>query len=521
MKQLDKLALFKNVGSSWFALGVNILVGIFISPYLVHHLGDDAFGLWFLVFSITGYYGLFDLGIRSSIVRYVATYSATQNQEELNRLLSTALFTYSGIGALAILITLAGSFYVDSIFRISPQFLHTARWLFLIVGSAVSLGFPMGVFGGVLEGLQRFYLLNFTSIGATVLRAVSIVIAVRHGYGLLAVALITVSMPLLSGLVNATVVLSILPLRLHLNNVSRDSLRRIATYSSSTFIIIVAARLRFKTDAMVIGTFLSSAAITYFVIGSRLVDYAGEVVSGLAQVFVPMASKSDATGDLAGLRKIFVTGNRASALIIFPMAVILIILGKSVIQVWVGARYIATSYPVLLVLLIPTTLMLAQSASGRVLFGMARHKNLAIITLLEGSANLLLSIFLVTRFGILGDAVGTAIPLLCTTLFFLPRHLCRILNLRIAVYVREAFLLPLLLCLPLTAVLLLMRHWFFARNYFQLAIQLAAGSTVYGAGLLWAVWTRKAWQVEGIHDLDTANQVAVNLIESYRREEDI
>src|ERR1019366_1365422 len=179
----------------------------------------------------------------------------------------------------------------------------------------------------------------------------------------------------------------------------------------------------------------SSAAITYFVIGSRLVDYAGEVVSGLAQVFVPMASKSDATGDLAGLRKIFVTGHRASALIIFPMAVILIILGKSVIQVWVGARYIATSYPVLLVLLIPTTLMLAQSASGRVLFGMARHKNLAIITLLEGSANLLLSIFLVTRFGILGDAVGTAIPLLCTTLFFLPRHLCRILNLRIAVYV--------------------------------------------------------------------------------------
>jgi hypothetical protein len=38
MKKLDKIALFKNVGSSWFALGVNILVGIFISPYIIHHL---------------------------------------------------------------------------------------------------------------------------------------------------------------------------------------------------------------------------------------------------------------------------------------------------------------------------------------------------------------------------------------------------------------------------------------------------------------------------------------------------
>ncbi|MGA7930526.1 MAG: hypothetical protein WCA20_31590 [Candidatus Sulfotelmatobacter sp.] len=69
---------------------------------------------------------------------------------------------------------------------------------------------------------------------------------------------------------------------------------------------------------------------------------------------------------------------------------------------------------------------------------------------------------------------------------------------------REAFLLPLMLCLPLTAVLLLMRHWFLACN-FQLAIPRAAGSTVHGAGLLWAVCTRKAWQLEGIHDLDTEN----------------
>jgi O-antigen/teichoic acid export membrane protein len=522
MKKRDKVALFKNVGSSWFALGVNIVVGILLSPYILHHLGDDAFGLWVLIFSITGYYGLFDLGIRSSIVRYVATYSAIHDNEELNRLISTALLTYSGIGAIAILITLTGSYYLSSIFpKIEPDFLYTARLLFLIVGSAVALGFPVGIFGGVLEGLQRFYLLNFTSISATLLRAILIVVALRHGYGLLTVALVTVSMPLISGMVNAIVVFGILPLRLRFNNVNRDSLRRIATYSSSTFIIIVAARLRFKTDAMVIGTFLSSAAITYFTIGSRLVDYAGDVVSGLAQVFVPMSSKSDATGDLAGLRRIFVAGNRACALIIFPMAAILIILGKSVIEAWVGARYIATSYPVLIVLVIPTTLMLAQSASGRVLFGMAKHKTLAIVTLMEGGANLFLSILLVRHFGILGDAVGTAIPLACTTLFFLPRHLCHVLKLRIGLYLREAFLLPLMLCAPLVAVLLLMHHWFVAHNYFQLAIQLLIGSAVYGTGLLWAIWTRKAWQVEGIHDEDTANQVAVRLIETYQHEEEV
>jgi O-antigen/teichoic acid export membrane protein len=519
MKKLDKVALFKIVGSSWFALGVNVLAGIFLSPYILHRLGDEAFGLWVLVFSITGYYGLFDLGIRSSIIRYVAKYSTVAENDELNRLINTALFAYSGIGTLAILVTIAASFYIGSIFRISGVSHHLARWLFLMVGSAVAVSFPLGVFGGILEGLQRFYVLNLTSVSSTVMRALMIVLALRHGRGLLTVTLITVSLPLLTSLINATFVFRILPLRFGLKHLNRESLKRIASYSGTTFIIIVATRLRFKTDALVIGTFLSSAAITYFTIGSRLVDYTGEVVSGLAQIFVPMSSRSDATGDLSGLRKIFVAGNRACALIVFPMAAILIILGKSVIEAWMGSRYVATSYPVLLILVIPYTLMLAQSASSRILFGMAKHKTLAIVILLEGAANLILSIFLVRPFGIVGDAAGTAIPLACTTLVFLPRHLCRVLNLRIAVYVRQAFFLPLMLCVPLIAVLLLMRHWFVAHNYAQLAIQLAAGSAVYGIGLVWAIWTRKAWQVEGIPDLDAANQVAVGLIETYQREE--
>jgi O-antigen/teichoic acid export membrane protein len=519
MTKVDKIALFKNVGSSWFALGVNVLAGIFLSPYILHHLGDEAFGLWVLIFSVSGYYGLFDLGIRSSIIRYVAKYSSVAQNEELNRLINTALFAYSAIGMVAVLITIAVSFYVGSIFRISGDSLHLARWLFLMVGTAVALSFPLGVFGGILEGLQQFYVLNVTSVGSTLARAALIVVALHNGRGLLTVTLITVALPLLTSLVNATVVLRILPLRLGLQHLSRESLKRIASYSGTTFIIIVATRLRFKTDAMVIGTFLSSAAITYFTIGSRLVDYAGEVVSGLAQLFVPMSSKSDATGDLPGLRRIFVAGNRACALIIFPISALLIILGKSVIEAWVGARYIATSYPVLLILVIPYTLMLAQSASTRVLFGMAKHRTLAIAILLEGAANLILSIVLVRPFGILGDAVGTAIPLACTTLFFLPRHLCRILNLRIGVYLRQAFLLPLMLCVPLVAVLLLMRRWFVPHNVVQLALHLAAGSAVYGVGLLWAVWSRKAWQVEGIHDLETANQVAIGLIDTYQQDE--
>ena len=516
--KFNKGQILKNVGSSWFSLGMNVVVGIFLSPFILHRLGDDAFGLWILIFSVTGYYGLFDLGIRSSIVRYVAKYLATDEHEELNRLVNTAMFSYSGIGVLAMLVTLVATYYVNSIFRIPTEFVVTARWLLFMVGASVSLGFPLGVFSGILEGLQRFYLLNFVNVSSTLLRALLIVVALRHGGGLLTVAFITVSLPLLNGLVNAAAALRHLHLRLGLRYVSRASLRRIASYSSTTFLIIVAGRLRFKTDAMVIGTFVSAAAVTYFTIGSRLVDYSTELIHSMAQIFVPMSSQSDALGDLDRLRKIFVAGNRMCALVILPVSAILVILGKSVIEAWVGARYVAASYPVLLVLLIPSTVMLMQVASSRVLFGMGKHKMLAKVTLAEGIANLVLSIVLVRKYGIVGDAIGTAIPLSCTVLFFIPHHLCRLLKLRLLSYLRHAFLLPFGLTIPLVVVLLLERRWFIPHHFLQLAEQIAMALSVYSVGLAWAFWARKIWTIEGLSYDERDAEIGVELAEASRQE---
>lgn len=499
MRKLEKLEILKNVGSSWFALGVNIVVGVFLSPFILHRLGDSAFGIWVLIFSLTGYYGIFDFGIRSSIIRYVSKYTATHDVEEVSSIVNSAMFSYSCVGLLSLLITVLGCFYVDQLFKIPPDFQSTARWLFLMVGSSVALGFPLGVFGGMLEGLQRFYILNWTNIVfSSVLRLVLIVFYLRRGHGLLTVALITVGLPLIGSVVRAAVALHLLPIKFSWTYINRDGFRRMANYSGVTFMILIAWRLRFKTDALVIGTFLSSAAITYFYAGSRLVDYAGEVVGSLAQIFVPMSSQSDAAGNLDRLRKIFIGGNRACAFVILPITAAFVILGKSIIEVWVGKRYIAQGYPVLLTLILSYTLMTVQGASARILFGMSKHGKLAVVTLIEGLANLGLSILLVRPYGILGDAFGTAIPMLGTYLLFMPRHLCSRLGIRVGTYLRHAYLLPLMLCAPVALVFVLMQRWFVAHTYRQLAVQFLAGGLVYGACLAWVYLSGKAFHVADV-----------------------
>jgi len=258
------------------------------------------------------------------------------------------------------------------------------------------------------------------------------------------------------------------------------------SYGAFAFVILLAEKLRFQSDAVVIGASASSTAITFFSVGARLVEYSTYAVRSVSQIFTPMSSQFHAAGDLLRLRRTFAAGNRACAFIIFPLCVMLLVLGKPIIEVWVGAKYIV-SYSVLVLLVVPRSIYLAQSTSTRILLGMGRHRVLASVLLLEGGTNLLLSLLLVRRFGIVGVAVGTAIPLTCTSLFFLPRHLCRVLDVPLTTFLRRAYGLPLALCIPLAGVLVIAKHEFPTHSYGGLLLHVACGGVVYCAGLGWSL----------------------------------
>jgi O-antigen/teichoic acid export membrane protein len=198
--------------------------------------------------------------------------------------------------------------------------------------------------------------------------------------------------------------------------------------------------------------------------------------------------------DVSRLRRTLVAGNRACALIVFPLCITLLIMGRSVIEIWVGARYVA-SYSLLVVLLVPRTLYVAQSTSTKILLGMGRHRTLATVLLLEGAANLLFSLVLVRPLGLLGVALGTAIPLTCTSVLFLPEHICGLLQIPLATFLRRSYGLPVILCLPFAAVLWLIGRSVPIHGYRAVMAQLLCGVAVYGIGLLLVVLRHGATRI--------------------------
>jgi O-antigen/teichoic acid export membrane protein len=489
----------KNIVANWIGLAGTAMVGIFLTPFMLHKLGDSGYGLWVLASAFTGYYGILDLGLRSAILRYVARYAAVKDWENLGRVLTTALLAYAAISVVMVFVTIVAAWKFEIWFHVAHDWAGSSKLLLLIFGIGSAVGVPLGAFAGVLEGLQKFTLLNIVQVISSALRALLIVICLSSGYGLVTLAMITVGVNLAGSLTYAAVAYRTFPqLTVRWSNAQLSTFRTLAGFGIVVFWIGIAQQLRFQTDAVVIGGFVSVQAITLFAVGGKLIAYATEAVQVTAQVFTPMSSHYDATNNLDQLRRTLVVGNRYSSFVMLPLAAILLIIGKSIIRVWVGPAYLS-GYTVLAILTVPTTLYLVQAASTKTLYGMGRHRTLAIVLLAEGIANLVLSIAFSKPYGINGVALGTAVPLTCTSLFFLPVHLCRTLNMRLRDYLRATYFYPILLSVPFGFTLWITDRVIQARKYAQLLLELVISGLIYVA-LVFIYFSRKE-RPEAQHDL--------------------
>lgn len=481
----------KNTVANWTALIINTVVGFFLAPFILHKLGDSAYGLYYLILTIVGYYSLLDLGISSSIIQYVAQFNATDDSENLNGIVNTTLFAYSILGLVVLAITFIGYAFIDSLFHISPEFLKTARLLFLITGSGVAFYFPFSVFYGIINGLQRFYITALVAACLGVLRAAAVVVFLDRGYGLLTLAIISVgAYSVCNNLVCVAVTPRLIRLRWGWKYVSRKSFRMIVNYSATSFVISIANLLRGRADNVVIGAFRSTDAITYYSIGQKLVDYANRITGSVAGNFNALASHFNSTQNEEGLRRLYIQGNRFCSFALMPVAAGFLILGKQLIAVWMGPQYVAASYAILAILLIPNVLYGSQSAASRILYGMNRHKWLAKVMIVEGVANLVLSIVLVRRMGIYGVAWGTAIPMLFTSVILLPVYLCRVVKTPLIHFLREAYTLPIAITSPMVVILLILQSFVAQPSWFGLITEAIAGGIVYVALFSWWFFTR-------------------------------
>jgi len=113
-----------------------------------------------------------------------------------------------------------------------------------------------------------------------------------------------------------------------------------------------------------------------------------------------------------------------------------------------GAEFAVPSSEVLAVLAVAVFLASPQYVFSSVLYGMSRHRIIALMRLAEAAANLVLSIVLVKTVGLVGVALGTAIPSAVMVVVILPAIAARLVGTTPLEIYKQAYLRPLLAVAP-------------------------------------------------------------------------
>jgi len=398
----------RTVAWNYSATAIAAVVSIIATPVLIHHLGPSAFGVWAIAGSITTNLELFKFGLGTSSTRLVA-YDAHRDPVAASRTLSNSLAVLGLIGLATAPIVFVIAINSPSWFSV-PSDLTTATVLtVLISGLTFAISMPFDALSGALNAYQRYDLTAMLMIllvaGST---ALGVVVVIENG-GLLGLALAT-----------STVALAVHPLRWimlrraapelrpNLRYVERSQLRRIGALSSWMFIAQIANAMAYRFDTVITGQALGTAAVTVFIVGSRLSILSGRAVTQLSGAMGPRAAALRGLGDDTGMRRLLYSGTRVTLLAGVPLALVMIVLAHPIVQVWVGPGYDAGAR-VLVLYSMFGVLGAFMAASENMVLGAGNMRVYALAFIGTAVLNLAVSVVMVRVVGVEGAAIGTLV----------------------------------------------------------------------------------------------------------------
>lgn len=465
--------------SNYVGQGFELALGFLLTPVVLHFLGRTDFGLWSLVGPVVAYGTLLDFGISSTVTKHVAEYEARGELSHAGAIVATALRLYLILAVVALLASAVAAPLITHILRLPPQTVTTARWVIFLAGASVAISIPCSITTAILVGLHRFDIVNTLSVSATLISLMVTVGVVALGGGVIGMAALTIPFRLVFQVPKVRLIRRYAPdLHLSWRGATVTSARQMASLTFPVFVIQVAGRLQSRTDELVVGSFRPVSDITPYALALRVGGLAQTLADQFVQILLPIASAVHAKDDRAQMRELYLMATRITLAIALPTAGILIALAGPVLGAWVGSSYRPYSY---LVVFLGIALLLDTSTTpaGSVMQAMGRLRPIALASFFSGVTNLVLSIILVQRIGLVGVALGTLIPTAVESLGFMPIFVMRELDLRPRALLRGILFPVIVPAVPVLGFLVFVMHWFVSASFPVLAALSATMFALY------------------------------------------
>jgi O-antigen/teichoic acid export membrane protein len=470
---------FRIVRSVTFSIARKLVAGpifLLLVPFTLHRVGAAGYGTWSILGTIIGLGWLLDLGVGSSVTKYIAEHRGRGDASQIRRVLNTSCAVYLLIAAIAVgLLWLFSTEIVKALFRgpAAPS-VATVLSLWLWVLPIVAADLLAKPFISVINGFQRMDLSNVLLFGTNVCNALLTVIFLCAGAKLKGLVWAAVITAILNLAVSVGMVRFLLP-SIVANPFGADlaTARTICSLSLALYSGSIMTTIQGQAEKLYLARFAGVVPVGWYNMASEAASKVRRMPDLLLGPVMAASSELDATNESSKISQLNFRAHKYLAVTAIPLVVYTVIAAKDLMTVWLGPSFAFIAFPFAL-LVIGNLFPQMGSPTFFVLVGRGIVRPGVYSALISSVLNVVLSLFFIERWGFIGAAWGTVIPMVIGTVYFF--WACnRYLETPIYKVLFDAYLKP-LLCSLAAAVAM------FAVNFYVTRVwpRLFVGSLIYG-----------------------------------------
>lgn len=398
---------------SYLSIGLNNIIGLIYTPFMLRMMGQSEYGLYSLVASIVAYLTVLDLGFGNAIVRYTAKFRAEGKEQEQYEMFGMFLILYSIIGIIAFLIGLGLYFNVDRFFNATMDTteLYKIRVMMLLMIANLAVTFPMSIWGAIITAYENFVFQKLINIIRIILNPLVMVFMLYMGYRAIGMVVVTTLFNIVTLVIYWWYCNHKLKIKVVVGKFRYGFMKEISIYSFWIFLNSIMDRIYWGTGQFILGIYSGAAAVAVFAVAIQLQQIYMAFSSAISGVFLPkITAMFTKNNDMKEISSLFIRTGRIQYIVMAFILTGFILFGKSFVSLWAGVDYV-DAYWIAICFFVPLTVPLIQNLGITILQARNQMKFRSLLYVLIAILSLIISIPLSKMYGGVGCAIGIALAL--------------------------------------------------------------------------------------------------------------
>ena len=408
MSLTDKV--IKNTYYYAFSQIATLIIPFILTPFIISKIGEAQFGIYAVVLGITMSFGLFDISISSSFIKFISEYYNKKDIENLNNTINTGFVFYLIFSVLFCLLGYVFKDWILSLINIPPDLYIVGRNVFDIALLLFFISNAFTIFGSVLISLQKMYITSILATIVSVVNFVLVIILLNMGFGLEGILTSQLITAAFSSIFIFYYAKKGLPeLKLGVSFFKKDSLKNMGKFGIQMQVSKMATFASDKFDEFLLAAFSTLNNVAFFNIANRVIRVGRLFPFQLVVQVAPVAAELNGKGEHEKLQKLYFDTAKYLTFVTIPIYLFIIAFADHIILFWMGVNYGITVH-IIRILAISQIANLTLSAPGNSItpnIGIPKYQ------MVEGVfhliINVVLSFFLIREYGIVGAAYGNLI----------------------------------------------------------------------------------------------------------------